>query len=91
MASGFDPLHIQNLELRVCTLLAACEGDVSMPVQCTGRQCIPLAEYVRQLQEVDAMLTSSLQYGQQQGGYPQQQNGYPQQQGGYAQQQGGYY
>ena len=103
-ASGIDPSYIQMLQMRVGTLVAACEGDSCpvLPQQCVGDQCIPLAEYVRQLEEVDRMMSASLQpqqggqqYGQQYGQQQQQQGGYPPQQqqgGGYPQQQqqGGY-
>ena len=56
-----------------------------------GDQCMPLYEYVNQLQATEQMLVGGAQQGyQQQGGYGGQQGGYPQQQGGYPQQQGGY-
>ena len=98
VASGYDAGYIQNLETRVGTLVAACEGDMCplMPQQCVGDECMPLWEYVRQLEEVDQMFSTNAaaqfaasQYGQQ-GGYPPQQGGYPDQQGGYPAPQGGY-
>ena len=71
--SGLDANYLQNLELRVGTLVAACQGDQCplMPQQCIGDQCIPLSEYVRQLEELDRMLSASIQpqqYGQQKHG-----------------------
>ena len=84
---GIDPAYLQNLELVVGTLAAACEGDSCplVPVQCYGDGCFPLDEYVRQLEEMQRM------FSLQQGGYstqPQQGYGQQQQQGGYQQQQG---
>ena len=64
-----------------------------MPQECVGGECLPLYEYVRQLEELDQMMSGGGQqaysggqappYGQQQGGYPPQQGGYPPQQGGF--------
>lgn len=86
-AAGYDPAYIQMLEVRCGTLIAACDGDQCplMPQECVGGECLPLYEYVRQLEELDQMMSGGGQqayggqtpYGQQQGRYPPQQGGYP--------------